>query len=46
MPMSIHVHHGLMDGLHLGQFQISRNHESVVVAFVTLQETLLCYLKH
>jgi chloramphenicol O-acetyltransferase type A len=20
MPMSIHVHHGLMDGLHLGQF--------------------------
>jgi chloramphenicol O-acetyltransferase type A len=20
MPMSIHVHHGLVDGLHLGQF--------------------------
>jgi chloramphenicol O-acetyltransferase type A len=24
MPMSIHVHHGLMDGLHLGQFVISQ----------------------
>ena len=20
MPMSVHVHHGLMDGLHVGQF--------------------------
>jgi chloramphenicol O-acetyltransferase type A len=20
MPMSIHVHHGLIDGMHLGQF--------------------------
>jgi hypothetical protein len=47
MPMSIHVHHGLMDGLHLGQFRLfSRNHESVVVAFVTLQETLIMLSKN
>jgi chloramphenicol O-acetyltransferase type A len=26
MPMSIHVHHGLMDGLHLGQFVDSFQH--------------------
>jgi chloramphenicol O-acetyltransferase len=37
MPISIHVHHGLMDGSHLGQFvDYFQNHESIKTRLKTL----------
>jgi chloramphenicol O-acetyltransferase len=46
MPMSIHVHHGLVDGLHLGQFvdyfqEIINALDSFRIAFCFTYQLLL-----